>query len=149
MAECNQLTAAIRLPQLLSRIHQCRVVMVGATAFRLKAAQRLGAIATFDITQSPASGLDTFRRAHSLDGATLPSVSFEASGHPAAVSESIHSVGTGGTVVLVGLTAGVPASLDVDHIVLVRLIIFLLSAALCQCTHMHTHYSCTLVHYHK
>lgn len=92
-----------------------QVCVVGASTFRLKEALRLGAYAVVnivDVADVPAeiARISPVKR--------LPSVVFEASGAIQAVNTALRCAGLGGRVVLIGLTGGKIAQLDVDTCVL-------------------------------
>eukprot|EP00047_Mylnosiga_fluctuans_P023275 m.135436 g.135436 ORF g.135436 m.135436 type:complete len:202 (-) comp9527_c0_seq1:12-617(-) len=88
------------------------VTVVGANRFRLDAAARLGADHTIDMrtTQDVRKAL--------ADAGPPPQIVFEASGNIQAVNTSIACAGLGGRVVLVGLTGGKFAAVNVDTVVL-------------------------------
>eukprot|EP00048_Salpingoeca_helianthica_P013227 m.196989 g.196989 ORF g.196989 m.196989 type:complete len:376 (+) comp15471_c2_seq2:165-1292(+) len=97
-----------------------RVHVVGANDFRLETAKDLGATSVHHAAQQTREALIASIKKATLTQ-TLPRIVFEASGHIEAANTALRSVCPGGRVVLVGLTGGKMASLDVDAVVLEEL----------------------------
>ncbi|CAE7856514.1 tobE [Symbiodinium sp. KB8] len=74
-----------------------------------------------DASDGPASLAESL--ASKDPGAELPSLAFEAAGHPAAVSSAVRLVAPGGRVILLGLSGNQLAEICTDEVVLRQLTI--------------------------
>ncbi|CAE7216822.1 Ssuh2, partial [Symbiodinium sp. CCMP2456] len=97
------------------------VAVVGGTSSRRRRAAALGADMVLNASDGPVSLAESL--ASKDPGAELPSLAFEAAGHPAAVSSAVRLVAPGGRVILLGLSGNQLAEICTDEVVLRQLTI--------------------------
>ncbi|CAE7346643.1 tobE [Symbiodinium natans] len=97
------------------------VALIGGTASRRRRAADLGAELVLDAAEGPAQLAKSIASQDAW--AELPSLAFEAAGHPAAVVSALQLVAPGGQLVLLGLSGNQLAQVCTDDVVLRQLTI--------------------------